>query len=174
MERLVVDGTSWAEKDMEVFVSNQWVCWTAAVLYLPLLWLSSSLMSPRRPLPIIPLLVAWNFFLSALSLFMFAAALPYTIHLLSTHSFLAGICLNRGYGLDPWASLSFKIMAWSKLLELFDTFLLVFRKKPVILLHWYHHLTVLVYTWYAQVLTQTNAHVYFSMMNYFVHILMVS
>ena len=37
----------------------------------------------------------------------------------------------------------------SKVPELLDTAFLVLQKKPVILLHWYHHWTVLLYTWHA-------------------------
>jgi hypothetical protein len=31
----------------------------------------------------------------------------------------------------------------SKIFELWDTFFIVVRKRPLILLHWYHHVTVL-------------------------------
>jgi hypothetical protein len=31
----------------------------------------------------------------------------------------------------------------SKVFELWDTFFIVVRKRPLILLHWYHHVTVL-------------------------------
>merc|ERR1719316_443993 len=38
---------------------------------------------------------------------------------------------------------------YSKIPELLDTVFLVLRKKPVIFLHWFHHLTVLLYCWHA-------------------------
>lgn len=35
----------------------------------------------------------------------------------------------------------------SKVPELGDTLFIVLRKQPLIFLHWYHHATVLVYSW---------------------------
>lgn len=52
--------------------------------------------------------------------------------------------------------------------ELFDTFFLVVQKKPVIFLHWYHHITVLLYCWHSYV-TLSPTGIFFSVMNYFVH-----
>jgi elongation of very long chain fatty acids protein 6 len=30
-----------------------------------------------------------------------------------------------------------------------DTLFIVLRKKPLIFLHWYHHITVLLFCWHA-------------------------
>jgi len=56
----------------------------------------------------------------------------------------------------------------SKLPELVDTVFLVLRKKPVIFLHWYHHLTVLLYCWHAYHHTIPPG-IWFASMNYTVH-----
>lgn len=47
------------------------------------------------------------------------------------------------------------------------------RKQKLIFLHWYHHATVLIYTWYS-VRDETSTGRWFIAMNYFVHSLMYS
>merc|ERR1719331_1721602 len=60
---------------------------------------------------------------------------------------------------------------FSKIPELFDTFFIVARKKPLVFLHWYHHITVLLFCWHSYV-TQSPGGIYFAAMNYAVHALM--
>jgi len=43
------------------------------------------------------------------------------------------------------------IFTLSKFVELIDTAFMIIRKKPVSFLHWYHHTSVLAYTWFAVV-----------------------
>jgi hypothetical protein len=59
----------------------------------------------------------------------------------------------------------------SKLFELFDTVFLVLRKRPVIFLHWFHHVTVLLYCWHSNVVRAPQT-IYFVAMNYSVHAVM--
>jgi len=61
----------------------------------------------------------------------------------------------------------------SKIPELVDTFWLIIGKSPVILLHWYHHISVLMYCWHAYAF-QTSIGIYFAGMNYCVHAIMYS
>jgi elongation of very long chain fatty acids protein 6 len=52
--------------------------------------------------------------------------------------------------------------------ELVDTFFIVIHKKPLIFLHWYHHITVLLYCWHSYV-TVSPPGIFFVVMNYSVH-----
>lgn len=55
--------------------------------------------------------------------------------------------------------------------ELIDTFFIIIHKKPLIFLHWYHHITVLLYCWHSYV-TKSPYGLYFVTMNYAVHAIM--
>eukprot|EP01090_Pellita_catalonica_P023547 TRINITY_DN9774_c0_g1_i2.p1 TRINITY_DN9774_c0_g1~~TRINITY_DN9774_c0_g1_i2.p1 ORF type:complete len:196 (+),score=9.73 TRINITY_DN9774_c0_g1_i2:79-666(+) len=62
------------------------------------------------------------------------------------------------------------VFALSKYLELFDTILLILKNphRPIRFLHWYHHITVLLFTWYAGVL-HFSAGMQFIIFNGIVH-----
>lgn len=59
----------------------------------------------------------------------------------------------------------------SKLPELGDTIFIVLRKQPLIFLHWYHHITVLLYSWFSYSEYTASAR-WYVVMNYFVHSIM--
>jgi elongation of very long chain fatty acids protein 6 len=63
------------------------------------------------------------------------------------------------------------LMNFSKFVELFDTAFIVLRKRPLIFLHWYHHVTVLLFCWSAYSIP-TGSGIYFIAMNYSVHAIM--
>lgn len=52
-----------------------------------------------------------------------------------------------------------------------DTVFLVLRKREVIFLHWFHHVTVLLYCWHAYH-HSVAAGLWFATMNYSVHSIM--
>lgn len=59
----------------------------------------------------------------------------------------------------------------SKLPELGDTIFIVLRKQPLIFLHWYHHITVLLYSWFSYSEYTASAR-WYVVMNYCVHSIM--
>jgi len=56
----------------------------------------------------------------------------------------------------------------SKVYELGDTVFIVLRKQPLIFLHWYHHVSVMIYVWYSYT-DHTSPGRWFMVMNYTVH-----
>ena len=65
------------------------------------------------------------------------------------------------------------LFVFSKIPELFDTAFIVLRKQRLILLHWYHHLTVLWFAFYCCSFRPASSCI-FSAMNFSVHFIMYS
>ena len=97
---------------------------------------------------------------------------PFLFASILTKSFEETICTPP---LESWGTgvTGFWVMLFifSKIPELIDTVFIVLRKKPLIFLHWYHHVTVLLFCWNAFA-TLAGSGLYFVAMNYSVHALM--
>jgi len=117
----------------------------------------------------------WNLILAVFSITGLALTFPYFSKTMTSFSLYEQLCTDATrqplfYGQHGFWLLAFIL---SKIPELFDTFWLVLGKKPVIFLHWYHHVTVLLYCWHSW-LTQIPAGTFFMAMNYSVHSVMYS
>jgi elongation of very long chain fatty acids protein 6 len=77
---------------------------------------------------------------------------------------------STSWGAGPSGAWVF-LFIFSKIPELIDTVFIILRKKPLIFLHWYHHITVLMFCWNAYA-TLAGSGLYFVAMNYTVHALM--
>jgi len=100
-----------------------------------------------------PIMAGWNLFLSALSLCMFLGVIiPFTAFV-SRIGLWHVICNQDNLQLPSYGTIVFwtAVFAYSKYFELVDTLLLILKtpERPVPFLHWYHHFTVLLFTWYA-------------------------
>jgi len=116
-------------------------------------------------------LALWNLFLSVFSFIGMSRVVPHTFMMMYTMTLEQQICTSPefSYG-DGAAGLWVMLFCVSKVFELIDTFFIVVRKKPLMFLHWYHHVTVLLYTWFSY--SKRNPGVYFVAMNYSVHAFM--
>lgn len=160
------------------FIRDAWF-WLPIIvpLYLVLVFGGPLFMKNREALECKPILALWNLSLSLLSVVMFYS----TFTRVGAETVNAGsdwlyylITLPEPYDARVWNG---PHMFWmwvfglSKVFELFDTALLVVRKRKVGLLHWYHHTTVLVFTWFCMNVVASPGFV-FGIMNAFVHSIM--
>ncbi|GMI42337.1 hypothetical protein TeGR_g1151, partial [Tetraparma gracilis] len=118
----------------------------------------------------------WNLLLSLFSLFGVVRTVPYLLAELAEKGFYHTACTDstqwflRHDEPNPvgfWVTL----FIYSKIPELLDTVFLVLQKKEVIFLHWFHHVTVLLYCWHAFA-NWTASGLWFVAMNFSVHSVM--
>ncbi len=142
------------------------------IVYMLFCYFGVKFMEKRKPFDLRLPLAAWNLFLALFSFYGVTRMVPNTLFLMSRLTFEETLCapayLYLGAGV---AGLSAQLFTLSKIPELIDTVFIVLRKKPLIFLHWYHHVTVLVFCWNMYVTESMSGH-YYMTMNYSVHAIM--
>mmetsp|Transcript_23497 Transcript_23497/g.23932 ORF Transcript_23497/g.23932 Transcript_23497/m.23932 type:complete len:299 (-) Transcript_23497:417-1313(-) len=129
-------------------------------------------MDSRKPWQWRNQLAYWNFGLSLFSCIGAARTIPQLIYNLQTMSFRDNMCLTPEHTFGVGSTgLWVQLFCLSKFPELLDTFFIVIHKKPLIFLHWYHHVTVLMYCWHSYVNASPSG-IFFVAMNYSVHAIM--
>ncbi|XP_053977262.1 elongation of very long chain fatty acids protein 6-like [Hylaeus volcanicus] len=142
-------------------------------IYMIIVFGGQHYMSTRSKFELRGLLALWSTLLATFSIIGFTRSAPELIRVLRHFGLHHSICVpsfiehNRVTGFWAW------MFVLSKLPELGDTIFIVLRKQPLIFLHWYHHITVLLYSWFSY--SENTAHArWFIVMNYFVHSIMYS
>ena len=151
---------------------REWLGWFAVMVYLLGIYWGQRWMANRQPFKLKHSLAGWNLLLALFSLVGTIRLLPYFVYVAWTNGFTYFICRAStvSYAHGP-VGLWVMLFIWSKFAELLDTVFLVLRKKPVNLLHWFHHATVLLYCWYAGMF-ETPTGIFFALMNFAVHTVM--
>lgn len=116
------------------------------------------------------LLVTWNILLAVFSGFAMVRLVPELFYVWY-HLGWKGTFCNVAYFYEPPTFLWVWLFPISKVIELGDTLFIVLRKQPLIFLHWYHHITAMVYVWYGAAYPTAPARS-LMVMNYTVHTLM--
>ena len=146
-------------------------CFVFSTAYLVIIFGGTYLMRDKEPFQLRRALCMWSTGLSAFSFIALFKTLPWAyerwqmgglVFLNCDLTFLTG---SSGVGL--W---SFMFM-FSKLPELGDTFFIVLRKGHISFLHWYHHISVMCYTWWSYAYPIAPG-IMFGMINYMVHAIM--
>jgi len=120
-------------------------------------------------------LAMWNLFLATFSFCGMVRMVPHVIAVTLNQGYFKSVCglaatqggVTGTYG-NQASGLWIFLFIFSKIPELVDTIFIVLRQKPLILLHWYHHISVLCYCWQAYATMASNGQ-YFGAMNYTVH-----
>ena len=145
--------------------------WVCSALYLITIFGLQRFMKNREPLHLRPALAAWSAFLAAFSIIGAARLIPERLHAVQTHGWTYSVCQRK--------LLSGPVGFWtllfilSKFFELGDTLFIVLRKQRLILLHWYHHVAVLILAFYTPAWEQPFGR-WFAAINYGVHAIMYS
>jgi len=115
-------------------------------------------------------LFLWNAGLAIFSIMGVWRMSPEFFHVLFVNGFEYSMC-NASFAHIGVTGYWTQAFALSKVIEFGDTAFIVVRKRPIIFLHWYHHITVLMYTWHAYQ-EHCAAGRWFIWMNYTVHAVM--
>ena len=143
-------------------------------LYLVLVRLGPRWMESRPPFQLRTTARVWNLCVALFSVMGACYCAPHLASQWYAHGFWFTTCADvyelAGSGhVALWAVL----FTWSKLFELFDTALLVLRKRKLITLHWFHHASVIAFAWAAWIY-ETPCALWYGAMNYSVHAVMYS
>ena len=123
------------------------------------------------PWSVKPFLILWNVMLAVYSIVGAFHLLPHLFNKIATTSLYEAICIGPDWYLHGAAGFFVTVFIYSKFAELLDTVFLIIRKKEIIFLHWFHHVTVLLFCWHSfHVSTSTG--IWFAAINYGVHSIM--
>ena len=156
------------------WLDQHWyISWTCSVAYVALLYLGAKWMKHRKPYNLRRPLLMWNMALAIFSIATFRRSeVPKVAEKLFTEGIEEVSCRSTSFD-NPKHLVWIFLFTVFKVVELGDTAFIVLRKTPLNFLHWYHHITVLVYSWYIVPQRPASA-IMFLAMNSAVHSIMYS
>jgi len=160
MEWITKNAANFCREHYEVPIIAT-LCYVIMLLALP------RFMEKRQPFELKYPAALWNLLIAG---FSFIASVAYTPGLLNEWINGAGLSkelCSVDHEINPWVYL----FIFSKIPEFIDTFILILKKKPLIFLHWYHHIFTMAFCWLLGSNMIPNSGV-FTAMNLFVHSIM--
>lgn len=162
--------------------AENFAAWLSEHMYMPFLFSFlyvlvifgiQSIMKDRKPFNLRYPLAAWSLALATFSILGSLRTVPSVLRILYYKGADHLICGDTRFDWvdgDPagWWTMIFIL---SKVPELGDTLFIVLRKRTLITLHWYHHITVMTFCWHSWATFCLNGLVY-SSMNLTVHAFM--
>ena len=159
-----------SEKKFHNYISQHWTdTYAFSAIYVLIVFGGKFLMKDRPKYDLRLLLALWSGILAIFSIFGAIRTIPELVTSISHHSLQYSVCIPTYFkGVTSFWAMMFTV---SKVYELGDTVFIVLRKQKLIFLHWYHHITVMIYVWYSYV-EHTAPGRWFMVMNYVVHSVM--
>ncbi|XP_067938765.1 very long chain fatty acid elongase 6-like [Watersipora subatra] len=160
-------------QDMLNFITNNYKLsvWASAV-YVVVIFGGRWIMDRKDKFGLNYALALWSGMLAIFSVIGTARMWPEMLHVLQHEGFYSSACI-AGYMEHSVTQFWTGLFVLSKIIELGDTVFIVLRKQPLIFLHWYHHITVLLYSWYS-LREEVASGRWFICLNFAVHAVMYS
>ena len=149
------------------WISENWTLsfWYSGI-YVMMVFGGKHYMKSREKFDLRGPLVIWSAILAIFSIMGAVRTVPELIWNIYNYGVSQSVCSpSYFYGPTKFWAYMFVI---SKAYELGDTAFIVLRKQPLILLHWYHHISVFIYVWYSYT-DHNSAGRWYCVMNYTVH-----
>ncbi|XP_067130288.1 very long chain fatty acid elongase 6-like [Centruroides vittatus] len=143
------------EKHFDQYPKRQWMQnnWQQSLyisaVYVFVIFSIKSYMRSRPAYNLRIPLMLWNMVLAVFSILGVWRTLPELIYICTEFGFKTSICNVRHFEQSQVINFWEWAFAVSKVVELGDTLFVVFRKQKLMFLHWYHHITVLVFCFFA-------------------------
>jgi elongation of very long chain fatty acids protein 6 len=143
-----------------------------SIIYVVVVFGLKFLMRNRQPLSLYYPLNTWNLFLAVFSIVGTIKLTPEFLDTVGNKGLVHSYCKIGGFTKGDngfWVYL----FILSKTVELVDTVFLVLRKRPLMFLHWYHHILTMIYAFYSYPISPgfNRWGIY---LNFFVHAFMYS
>eukprot|EP00922_Rhytidocystis_sp_ex-Travisia-forbesii_P065922 GHVS01097896.1.p1 GENE.GHVS01097896.1~~GHVS01097896.1.p1 ORF type:complete len:611 (+),score=66.68 GHVS01097896.1:347-2179(+) len=148
-----VGGGYWSTpgRGAKLAMDWKWPILSAVALYVPLIKLIQTLMKNRKPYHLRVFTMCWNLSLATVSLVGAATMLLDDWTIVKKAKY-------EESKFQPRTRMVVAMFCLTKVVEFGDTIILALKKRPVILLHAYHHFTVALYCWHAQYIRVNFAH----------------
>lgn len=157
--------------DVTIWMSERvWICFAIAAFYIVSIFSIQAYLKDKPKFNLKYAMAAWNLLLCIFSFCGSVRTVPTLFDLYNRVGVYGILCEN---GLEHWvlnnpAGPWSVVFLWSKIPELVDTYFVVLQGKKLILLHWVHHFSVMMYSWHGASTMSYNGIVFIAM-NYTVH-----
>merc|ERR1712000_56003 len=164
----------WNDHAVAFFREQFYLFAVLSILYLPGVYFGRKYMASREGFELRRPLQLWNLALCVFSGVGAVMVLPPALLAFAQMSPSQIVCSSWCFGIRHAEWIFFFNV--SKVFEFVDTVFIVLRKRPLMFLHYYHHVVTLGFCWFTNQIAASSGHpcaaYYFALMNYIVHFVM--